>query len=109
MPVSILAPFTTKTPKRMVNAFLVTGSSILFTVPVNTKYSDIRVILNNSSTSDVTVTLSIPGTVLSSKNIPARETLVVPFDITMDANENITAYASASSSVRCLIMGNEVT
>lgn len=110
MSVNFTIPFTNKSPRYLTAVHLSTTNSTLITAPANTKYSDITVILANTTSAPVSVTLLAFGTYLiRAKVVPANDSLIVPLDIVLGSGSTIAGFASTSSAITCTIMGNEVT
>lgn len=100
----------TATPKAMARTTLTAASATLYTVPAATTAIVTNILLANTSSSPVSVTLLFDSVALiPTVSVPGNS--VVPFDLrqVLATTKVITGYASTASAVTCHVSGSEVT
>ena len=104
----------TATPKRLAQAALTsTLTTVLYTVPASTGTIIKEVVISNTSTSAVPVTLRAAGTgvantLFPATSVPANSTVVLALSTVLAAGETITGGAATASVVGVTISGVEV-
>lgn len=99
----------TATPKALNRSVLAATSATLYTVPASTNTIITNILLVNTSTSAVAVTIALDGVVVvPAVSVPANTTQAFDLRQVLATTKTITGFAGTASVIGCHISGAEI-
>jgi hypothetical protein len=98
----------TATPKALSRSVLTASSATLYTTPASTNTIITNIILANTTTSAVAVTLSLDGVIfIPAVSVAANSNAALDCRQVLAAGKTITGFAATGSAIGCHISGAE--